>query len=309
MTSDSITNLEIEDVLSSIRRLVSEDVPESGDAEPDTDGRFVLTPDLRVSDDQDAVHGAAVAQPEPQSSGAVPAETLEPDLDQEHGSEAADRSASASEIQTLVWNDEPAADDSPPPAEPPSADAASAASEPAEMTLESRILELEEAVGRTREEWEPDGSEPDAGQMPKWHIYQGADDKNSEPEDSYEPEDSVEPEDETSELEANPVFFRAAAHKTDPYVLAVADRDQGDGDAAANESQPANADSEPATTAQSGADPGDEDEFLDVQAMRIMVTEIVREELRGNTGERITRNMRRMVRREIQRAIALKDVN
>lgn len=303
MTSETMTNLEIEDVLSSIRRLVSEDLPKSSDAVPDADSRFVLTPALRVSDDQDAAQGAAVAQPEPQTLDAVPAETLEPDLDQEHGSEAADRGASGSEIQTLVWNDEPDTDDTPPDAELPSADTASAANEPTEMTLESRIAELEVAVGRTREDWEPDGSEPGAGQLPKWHIYQAADDKKSEPADTGEPED------EASNLESIPVFFRTTARKSDPYVLAVTDRDPGDGEATAQESQPANADVEPATTPEAAADPGDEDEFLDEHALRIMVTEIVREELRGSTGERITRNMRRMVRREIQRALALKDVD
>ncbi len=297
-----MTNLEIEDVLSSIRRLVSEDVPKSSDAVPDTDGRFVLTPALRVSDDQDAAQGAA-AQPDPQASGAVPAETLAPDLAQEHGSEAADLDESESKVQTLIWNQEPDTDDTPPDAELPSADTASAADEPAEMNLESRIAELEVAVGRSREEWEPDGSEPNAGQMPKWHIYQGADDKESEPEDTGDAED------ETSKLASNPVFIRTTEKKSEPYVLAVADRDQGDDEAAANESQPANADVEPAATPDADAEPGDEDEFLDEDALRIMVSEIVREELRGSTGERITRNMRRMVRREIQRALALKDID
>ena len=291
MTSEQMTDLEIEDVLSSIRRLVSEDVPKSSDAVPDTDGRFVLTPALRVSDDQDAAQGA------------VPAETIDPDLALENGSEAADRDESESKVQTLIWNQEPDTDDTPPDAELPSADTASATDEPAEMTLESRIAELEVAVGRSREEWEPDGSEPNAGQMPKWHIYQGADDKESEPEDTGDPED------ETSKLASNPVFIRTTEKKSEPYVLAVADRDQSDDEAAANESQPANADVEPAATPDADAEPGDEDEFLDEDALRIMVSEIVREELRGSTGERITRNMRRMVRREIQRALALKDID
>ena len=291
MTSEPMTNLEIEDVLSSIRRLVSEDLPKSGDTVPDTDSRFVLTPALRVSDDQDAAQDAA------------PAETRKPDPDPENGSESAVDGASGSEIQTLVWNDGPATDDPPPHSEPPAADIEPATDEPTELTLESRIAELEEAVGRSREEWEPDGSEPGAGQTPKWHIYQGADDQKSEPSDAGEPED------ETSKPETIPVFIRATVQKSEPYVLAVADRDPGDDDAAASESQPANADSAPATGPDAGADTGEDDEYLDEHAMRIMVTEIVREELRGSTGERITRNMRRMVRREIQRAIALKDVD
>jgi hypothetical protein len=37
-----------------------------------------------------------------------------------------------------------------------------------------------------------------------------------------------------------------------------------------------------------------------------MVSDIVREELQGRLGERITRNVRRMVRHEIEKALSLK---
>jgi hypothetical protein len=43
-------------------------------------------------------------------------------------------------------------------------------------------------------------------------------------------------------------------------------------------------------------------------AIRAMVTEIVREELAGELGERITRNVRRLVRREIREALASGDL-
>jgi hypothetical protein len=47
-----------------------------------------------------------------------------------------------------------------------------------------------------------------------------------------------------------------------------------------------------------------EDEaFLDEETLRDMVAEIVRQELQGALGERITRNVRKLVRREIQRAL------
>ena len=42
-------------------------------------------------------------------------------------------------------------------------------------------------------------------------------------------------------------------------------------------------------------------------ALRAMVAEIVREELKGPLGERITRNVRKMVRREIMRILASRD--
>ncbi len=47
---------------------------------------------------------------------------------------------------------------------------------------------------------------------------------------------------------------------------------------------------------------------LDEDALREMVSELVREELQGVLGERITRNVRRLVRREIERALALRDM-
>ncbi|KKK89589.1 hypothetical protein LCGC14_2731560, partial [marine sediment metagenome] len=53
-------------------------------------------------------------------------------------------------------------------------------------------------------------------------------------------------------------------------------------------------------------DPG-EDEILDEEALRDLVSEIVRQELQGALGERITRNVRKLVRREIMRAISIRD--
>ncbi|WP_010138838.1 hypothetical protein [Oceanicola sp. S124] len=46
---------------------------------------------------------------------------------------------------------------------------------------------------------------------------------------------------------------------------------------------------------------------LDEQILRDMVSEIVRQELQGALGERITRNVRKLVRREIQRALQSQD--
>ncbi|WP_163025861.1 hypothetical protein [Chachezhania antarctica] len=46
-----------------------------------------------------------------------------------------------------------------------------------------------------------------------------------------------------------------------------------------------------------------EEAFIDEETLRQMVAEIVREELRGALGSRITRNMRKLVRQEIQRML------
>lgn len=50
-----------------------------------------------------------------------------------------------------------------------------------------------------------------------------------------------------------------------------------------------------------------EDQLLDEAALRDLVGEIVRAELQGALGERITRNVRKLVRREIHRAMTAKE--
>ncbi len=46
---------------------------------------------------------------------------------------------------------------------------------------------------------------------------------------------------------------------------------------------------------------------VDREALRSMVADLVRDELRGRTGERLTDSIRRFVGREIQRALATRD--
>lgn len=47
---------------------------------------------------------------------------------------------------------------------------------------------------------------------------------------------------------------------------------------------------------------------LNEDVLRKMVAQIVREELQGEMGERITRNVRKLIRREINRALAIQDL-
>lgn len=49
-------------------------------------------------------------------------------------------------------------------------------------------------------------------------------------------------------------------------------------------------------------------QFVDEEALRGIVNEMVRLELQGDLGDRITRNVRKLVRREIHHALASKDV-
>ena len=54
--------------------------------------------------------------------------------------------------------------------------------------------------------------------------------------------------------------------------------------------------------------PDDGESFVDEAALREIIAEVVRDELQGEMGVRITRNVRRLVRREIRLALAARDV-
>jgi len=54
--------------------------------------------------------------------------------------------------------------------------------------------------------------------------------------------------------------------------------------------------------------PDDGDGFVDEDALREIIAEVVREELQGEMGVRITRNVRKLVRREIRLALATQDI-
>ena len=63
-----------------------------------------------------------------------------------------------------------------------------------------------------------------------------------------------------------------------------------------------------AAVAPERTDLADAEDLLDEETLREMVSDIVREELQGALGERITRNVRKLVRREIHRALTAQDL-
>jgi len=52
-----------------------------------------------------------------------------------------------------------------------------------------------------------------------------------------------------------------------------------------------------------------DENLLDEDALRELVADIVRQELQGSLGERITRNVRKLVRREIHRALSVQELD
>ena len=146
---------------------------------------------------------------------------------------------------------------------------------PSQTPLEQRIAELERAVGAVSDDWEPDGSEPVDTETPRRLVL-------SLPANKRMPVEDAEP------------VFRAAervdllAEPAPDHLPDVADDDESDDDALIPHE------------AAGG-------ELIDEDKLRELVSDIVRAELQGELGERITRNIRKLVRREIHRAIMTRD--
>lgn len=174
------------------------------------------------------------------------------------------------------------------------------------LSLEERIAELEAAVSGEPADWEPDGSEeawqetPDAvphafapapeaeGEMSGDDAAAADDPAEPAPDDAHDTEDSgvvrlhlasAAPAEE--EAATAPATFRSTHRTADPVPGG----------------QP---DLRPAIR---------EDGSFDEEALREIIAAVVREELQGQFGERITRGIRRMVRREIEKALTARELD
>lgn len=349
--SDPVTNAEIEDVLSSIRRLVSTDEreePAAPKAVPDEQDKLVLTPSQRVDDapENDDPENVSATEHAPEKAVSLAQYAVEPDPESDapqHDAEAEERAAADDVPETSGEPDaapQPEfkhheadhffkasehgaengnkfeADGGPEGSDSLAADVVADASEKAEQDapnggdqaavdaeeaaeanapeddspdLQARIASVEAALAGRDDEWEPDGDDDDP--------YAG------EQMTTLEWEDHASDERKTGEAEKDTeaTVFEAAADKGfEPEAEGLGDDftpsavEQDDHLERAEE------------TASSGA--GDdwhlESDVLDEEALRDMVSEIVRQELQGALGERITRNVRKLVRRELHRALA-----
>lgn len=262
--SDPVTNVEIEDVLSSIRRLVAEGDKTgrpaniAGTAAPREAERFVLTPALRIAD-------APVVEDDV-------SETLNNDDSSDSVSQTA-----ASDAEPLVL--EPAAMLG-------EAKIHDRMSDSERASLEATIAELEAAVTYQPDEWEPDGSEmaPTTGLAAAFAAL--------EAEDGIAHERVV-----TLRPQAEPTFRHTPSKVP---VEDDVDTDYGDDLRVSDDDDegtpiPDDLDETLAAYIAGGS-------ALDRDEIRQMVVDVVRQELQGELGERITRNVRKLVRLEIQRA-------
>ncbi|MDE3237468.1 MAG: hypothetical protein KGN33_00745 [Paracoccaceae bacterium] len=229
--SDRMSKNDIEDVLSSIRRLVTEETQgavqhgvlrQVNESKGPAD-RLVLTPDFRIA--------------------------------------ISDTGEAGAEDTTVA-------------AEPTAGEGADGLLDDAEAgSLGSRLSVLEAAMSHHADDWDHLGGEPeDTGSGP---IFRHAAEDEAAPEDAFEAEDlgAAEPDDWKDQpmLSARPIEPSPDAEE----VLFV---------------------------------DSDDDESLDEEALRDLIRDMIREELQGELGERITRNVRKLVRAEINRALASRDL-
>lgn len=271
--SDPVSNMEIEDVLSSIRKLVSE-------------GEQARTRDSTLSEVVDdrlpkVPESTEEAKPEklvlsPAFLVAVPDETKVPAPEQDDITEASDETIdNVPEVADLVWEEVEDA-----PAETAAATPDAPVGEPPDRrsTLEATIAELEASVAS--DGFEPDGSEElDEVEQMVWPGHQ--------PRLSETVEEAELAEDDYTAAEPEPT----SSDPDDVAEEAAADEASFDEDAPFDEDD----ELEAYLSGETG---------LDEAALRELVAEIVREELQGTLGERITRNVRKLVRREIYRILS-----
>jgi hypothetical protein len=150
-------------------------------------------------------------------------------------------------------------------------------SEPAAWSLEDRIAELEAAVGDRADDWEPDGSEDADQERPSRFLFQ-----HRPPPRETEPRGMAEA---AAPAPVPPSVPRARVDLVDEADLRAREDDDAD----------------------DGFDIFEDDRLPDPDALRDLVAEIVRQELQSDLGQRVTRNIRKLVRREIRRALAARD--
>lgn len=263
--SEPLSSLEIEDVLSSIRRLVSEDMrpaPRGPAApqrpEPAVGEKLILTPALRVVQDDSAPIADVVA-----TLGARVAEAPQ------------------------EWESE-------------TGDAAPEGMEPLSLGAESRWAEAEEA-GFAEVEVDYSDPAPVIAAEPEQYLAEAAPEV-ADP-DILPPE--AEPE--IPGWAQRPATEEEDAPAPDPWQAATIEPDAAWADAAEAEALQELQAAAPAP-APDAADLLTDEMRFEEEVLRELVRDIIREELQGTLGERITRNIRKLVRAEVAQALAARDL-
>lgn len=342
--SDAVTNVEIEDVLSSIRRLVSEESraepPRQADPEPEPEPRaadkLVLTPALRVAEPPDEDHDDPAAEAaESENTAEARHEEPEPWKDPAATLYAAAEAAGEHPDEALDSGDQDATE--PDIIEMTAAELWQAEETGAQETDDPEDNSLEPGAEAedlaTALDHDGDGdSEEEAGTLadvtPTEDAAQDvapdaaawAEEPAEDAPDPATSEDDRPFSERIAELEAKigetQDEWEPDGTGTDPYAGTEVETLEWQDHVAEEDERP-----EPLDPSRYMDDEeidedlaedrealtGD-DSFLDEESLRELVADIVREELQGALGERITRNVRKLVRREIHRALTAQEL-
>ena len=332
--SDPVTNIEIEDVLSSIRRLVSDEAraAERGEKEPSFSSgvppqsveleeersdevmestapkaapALVLTAALRiVLEHENEAEKADTEDSAPEGEGASDDDTLiltqvhseddtaqvfteeaeaEQDVADDHATNTTDETYE-NEVRAREEHDVPA----PEMREEAVADSEDQDATPEEqVTIEDKIAALEALISRTDSEFEPDGEEQGGNAARRLQSLHW--------EDSRPLHSGLQ----TGALLDPEIALQTAAFHDSATAFEGAHTEAVDSMQA-----------ELSTNARETLLENEQiASVVDEEALRDMVSEIVRQELQGTLGERITRNVRKLVRREIYRALAANELD
>jgi hypothetical protein len=291
--SEPMSAGEIEDVLSSIRRLVSEELrPMARAPRPAPDAKLLLTPAFRV-----------VPETEPPAAidrGAVVGRVGEAiDTTMEFERETGDIAPQAADAPA-AWDVDP--------------------EDETDVTgIESFVFQSRQTVkSAAPQEDEPEEDEAD---LVTEYVALDAEVFNGEVLDHHfgatesveawaqsDPMDAGESDDESDDggdhggdrSEAEDTAWANQAEAEVIAALSAQSADLGAGLAADGAKRP---NEKPAEAAQMS-----QVLQLDGEVLRDVVRELIKEELQGGIGERITRNVRKLVRSEIARALALHDL-
>lgn len=344
----------LEDVLSSVRRLVSNELPRAVAKSTPGGGALVLTSAQRVQTAPPEESGAKSLEEriaELEAAVSERADEFEPDGSEDQAQHRPDRVVISREPRltqlSLVDTDTFEERDD----EQPSADEAPMAEnveEPAEMEEGAPVVDLQAfqdpdaMLERVTARWSR--AERGEAEPAPLVIETSSSDTESEPVvesaqpeqvEEPEPQPAPEPEAEVAAAEPEPEFapmrsrldpapedeefeaaLAAAVTASLPSVIADSVKDAV---LSRPKTEPGSMSPDPALLAETEQQPAEspfapvaepaptpetapEAAIPDKEALRPLVAELIREELQGEMGERITRNVRKLVRREILRA-------
>jgi len=323
--SDPVTNMDVEDVLSSIRRLVSEEAKTDGEA---SDAGPADAP--QPAENTDANRPGRTARPERPLRSTRRGER--PSL---RKAEPTPADGGQYEQGVPPSNDVNDGDD---------ADSLQSTEETADQSLDTQKLVLTDALRVAEEDTLAaalsDAVDDQPEEAPTLRSVETVPDKNADrplrkPTERPKPfqfssddtlferatkamdalkvqEPKEESTDAASSATATDFDINDLVIQDDSPTDATAPSPAKEADAAPEPHATPSSDEAVTTPANVHADPDEpstinfveeEEPVLDEETLRDMISDMVREELQGELGDRITRNVRKLVRREIQRAM------